>query len=71
MTAYDAREKFLPHLMQSELRSDLPYSDLHGGIPADGQIQPVEKKLIGFSLGIGLFLLAVLIIVNHFFPATA
>ena len=29
---------------------------------------PVEKKLIGWSLGIGLTLLAVLIAVNHFFP---
>ena len=29
---------------------------------------PVEKKLIGWSLGIGLMLLGVLIVVNHFFP---
>ena len=29
---------------------------------------PVEKKLIGWSLGIGLILLGVLIAVNHFFP---
>ncbi len=29
---------------------------------------PVEKKLIGWSLGIGLVLLGVLIAVNHYFP---
>jgi hypothetical protein len=31
---------------------------------------PVEKKLIGWSLGIGLVLLAILVIVNHVFPAS-
>ena len=31
---------------------------------------PVEKKLIGWSLGIGLVLLVVLGIVNHLFPAS-
>jgi hypothetical protein len=30
---------------------------------------PIEKKLIGWSLGIGLFLLVVLAAVNHFFSA--
>jgi hypothetical protein len=30
---------------------------------------PIEKKLIGWSLGIGVALLAILAIVNHFFPA--
>lgn len=29
---------------------------------------PVEKKLIGWSLGLGIGLLIVLIAVNHFFP---
>ena len=29
---------------------------------------PIEKKLIGWSLGLGLALLAVLIAVNHFVP---
>jgi hypothetical protein len=28
---------------------------------------PIEKKLIGWSLGIGLFLLVVLAAVNHFY----
>jgi hypothetical protein len=31
---------------------------------------PVEKKLIGWSLGIGLVLLAILVLVNHFLPIT-
>src|SRR5215813_9395390 len=29
---------------------------------------PIEKKLIGWSLGIGVALLTILAIVNHFFP---
>jgi len=29
---------------------------------------PVEKKLIGFSLGLGLVLLVVLVALNHFVP---
>jgi hypothetical protein len=31
---------------------------------------PVEKKLIGFSLGTGLVLLVVLALLNYFVPAT-
>src|SRR5260370_42166235 len=31
---------------------------------------PIEKKLIGWSLGIGLVLLAVLLLVSHFVPAS-
>jgi putative exporter of polyketide antibiotics len=31
---------------------------------------PIEKKLIGWSLGVGLVLLVVLSIVNHLFPAS-
>ncbi len=30
---------------------------------------PVEKKLIGWSLTVGLVLLAALAAINHFFPA--
>ncbi len=29
---------------------------------------PIEKKLIGWSLGIGVTLLVVLTVLNHFFP---
>jgi hypothetical protein len=31
---------------------------------------PIEKKLIGWSLGVGITLLVVLAIVNHLFPAS-
>jgi hypothetical protein len=31
---------------------------------------PIEKKLIGWSLGVGVFLLIVLAVVNRFFPAS-
>ena len=30
---------------------------------------PIEKKLIGWSLGIGLALLAGLVVLNHYLPA--
>jgi hypothetical protein len=29
---------------------------------------PIEKKLIGWSLGIGIVLLAVLVVVNQYLP---
>jgi hypothetical protein len=32
---------------------------------------PIEKKLIGWSLGTGLVLLAILLLVNHFYPVAA
>jgi hypothetical protein len=32
---------------------------------------PIEKKLIGWSLGIGLTLLFILAIVNHYLPAAS
>lgn len=31
---------------------------------------PIEKKLIGWSFGIGVVLLIVLALVNHYFPVT-
>jgi hypothetical protein len=31
---------------------------------------PIETKLVGWSLGIGIGLLIVLAVVNHLFPAT-
>ncbi len=30
---------------------------------------PIEKKLIGFSLGLGIALLVILVGLSHFFPA--
>ena len=31
---------------------------------------PIETKLVGWSLGVGVALLVVLAVVNHLFPAT-
>jgi hypothetical protein len=30
----------------------------------------VEKQLVGWSLGVGITLLIVLAVINHYFPAT-
>jgi hypothetical protein len=67
MATYAAKESLLTQQAQSDLRSELLYPDLHGAVSGmgSGQLQPAEKKLIGFSFGIGLFLLAALVIVNH------
>jgi hypothetical protein len=45
-------------------------SDLKNEINAAAvePLLPVEKKLIGWSLGLGIGLLIVLIGINHFFP---
>jgi hypothetical protein len=77
MATYAAKESLLTQQAQSDLHSELLYPDLHGALPdmgggaghgaIDGQLQPAERKLIGFSFGIGLFLLAALVIVNHVF----
>jgi hypothetical protein len=59
-----------------DLGSEL-HSDLRGTLRDEGRAAPsepmrsFERKLIGFSLGIGLFFLAVLAIINHFFPLAA
>ena len=46
--------------------------DVNKELTAQGQtvepLLPIEKKLIGWSLGLGLALLAILITVNHFVP---
>ena len=50
-------------MAQSDIRSELekaPYEPL----------LPIEKKLIGWSLGTGLVLLVVLAVVNHLIPAS-
>ena len=48
----------------------MPQVDLRDEIAAREvePLLPVEKKLIGFSLGLGLVLLVILIAVNHFVP---
>ncbi len=50
-------------MSQDDLREELRNA------PAE-PLLPVEKKLIGWSLGIGITLLAVLIAINYFFPIT-
>jgi len=44
--------------------------DLRNEIEADEvePLLPIEKKLIGWSLGLGIGLLIVLIAINHFVP---
>jgi hypothetical protein len=49
-------------MSEQELRDELK-------APAE-PLLPIEKKLIGWSLGVGLALLALLAIVNHFLPVS-
>jgi hypothetical protein len=42
--------------------------ELTAQVQAVEPLLPIEKKLIGWSLGLGLALLAILIAVNHFVP---
>ncbi len=48
----------------------MPQPDLQKEIEAAEvePLLPIEKKLIGWSLGLGTALLIVLIVVNHFVP---
>jgi hypothetical protein len=50
-------------MSQADIRSELEQT-------APEPLLPVEKKLIGFSLGTGLVLLVVLALLNYFIPAT-
>jgi hypothetical protein len=48
----------------------MPEQDVRNEIAA-GEVEPllpIEKKLIGWSLGIGIVLLVILIGFNHFVP---
>jgi hypothetical protein len=58
------QESIMTH---SDIRSDL--RDELRNAPVE-PLLPIEKKLIGWSLTIGLVLLVGLAIINHFFPAT-
>jgi hypothetical protein len=57
---------------QELIMSQYRQSDLHEELrsAAVEPLLPVEKKLIAWSLSLGLVLLAVLAAINHFFPAT-
>jgi hypothetical protein len=48
----------------------MPTSDLRNEINSAEvePLLPIEKKLIGYSLGLGIALLVLLIAVNHFVP---
>jgi hypothetical protein len=46
----------------------MPKPDLREATSAYEPLLPIEKKLIGWSLGVGLALLALLAVVNHFVP---
>jgi hypothetical protein len=53
----------MTHTTQSELQDELQTAPVE-------PLLPVEKKLIIWSLSVGLVLLAVLATVNHFFPVS-
>ncbi len=42
--------------------------DLREATSVHEPLLPIEKKLIGWSLGAGLALLVVLLVINHFVP---
>jgi hypothetical protein len=46
----------------------MPKLDLREATSAYEPLLPIEKKLIGWSLGAGLALLVVLLVINHFVP---
>jgi hypothetical protein len=46
----------------------MPKPDLRDATSAPEPLLPIEKKLIGWSLGTGLALLVVLLVINHFAP---
>jgi hypothetical protein len=52
---------------QSDLRQELQHELRTAAVEP---LLPVEKKLIVWSLSVGLVLLAVLAAINHFFPVT-
>jgi hypothetical protein len=43
-------------------------NELESQDSAPEPLLPIEKKLIGWSLGIGIVLLIILIAANHFYP---
>jgi hypothetical protein len=70
-------ESFLPFKKETDMSSPNSHSDfrdLRGDLreelrtAAVEPLLPIEKKLIGWSLGIGLTLLVVLALINHLYP---
>ena len=58
--------------MSNPMSSPYPQADLRAELQnqAVEPLLPIEKKLIGWSLTIGLVLLVVLAAINHFYPPT-
>jgi len=50
-------------MSQSDIRKELEAAAVE-------PLLPIEKRLIGWSLGTGLVLLVVLTLVNHYLPAS-
>ena len=48
-------------MSQVDLKSEIASKEVE-------PLLPIEKKLIGFSLGLGITLLVILIAINHFVP---
>jgi hypothetical protein len=48
-------------MSQIDLKNEISTSEVE-------PLLPIEKKLIGFSLGLGIVLLVILIAFNHFVP---
>ncbi len=46
----------------------MPKPDLREATSAYEPLLPIEKKLIGWSLGTGLTLLVLLVVINRFVP---
>jgi hypothetical protein len=46
----------------------MPKPDLREATSVPEPLLPIEKKLIGWSLGTGLALLVVLLVINHLVP---
>ena len=61
---YDHQEIVMSQFTSSDLHREL------GAAPVE-PLLPVEKKLIVWSLSLGLMLLAVLAAINHFWPVAA
>ena len=60
---YDYQELIMSQYTQSDLREERRTAPVE-------PLLPVEKKLIVWSLSLGLTLLVVLAAINHFFPVT-
>jgi hypothetical protein len=48
--------------------SEATFNEVEGNLPEP--LLPIEKKLIGISLGTGIVLLAILAVVSRYLPAT-